>query len=257
VLLHLHDLGLGGAERIALQWAVWLTEDGHEVTLLLGRAASDAFYSLPEGLPCIRRPTTSADPRSWLPTWWWLRAWLRRHPPDLAIGVTTRPSLNLLLASFGRAWPVVVAERNYPPARRLPWIWRWLRRLLYPAAALHLVQTERIGQWLLQQGLAQRCRVVPNPVLWPLPRQEPVQSPSLWLGDAMRLVLAVGTKPDQKGFDRLLEAFALVAPDHPDWRLALVGVSANHPQLASGLTRLGLFRQRVRKGRSFCAQFPF
>ena len=90
VLLHLHDLGLGGAERIALQWAVWLTEEGHEVTLLLGRAASDAFYSLPEGLPCIRRPTTSADPRSWLPTWWWLRAWLRRHPPDLAIGVTTR-----------------------------------------------------------------------------------------------------------------------------------------------------------------------
>jgi glycosyltransferase involved in cell wall biosynthesis len=151
----------------------------------------------------------------------------------------------LLLASIGTSCPIVVAERNFPPARPLPWIWRLLRRLLYPSAALHLVQTQRIGQWLMEQGLAQRCRVVPNPVLWPLPRQEPMQPPSLWLSETMRLVLAVGTKPHQKGFDRLLEAFAVVAQSHPDWRLALVGVSPNHPQLVSGLERLGSLRQRV------------
>ena len=35
IVLHIHDLGLGGAERIALKWIAWLQDMGHEVTLML------------------------------------------------------------------------------------------------------------------------------------------------------------------------------------------------------------------------------
>ena len=43
VVLHIHDLGLGGAERIALKWIAWLQDMGHEVTLLLGYPPEGCF----------------------------------------------------------------------------------------------------------------------------------------------------------------------------------------------------------------------
>jgi len=38
------------------------------------------------------------------------------------------------------------------------------------------------------------------------------------------LILAVGTKLHQKGFDRLVAAFAGLQADFPDWSLAIVGI---------------------------------
>ena len=35
LVLHIHDLGLGGAERVTLDWLSWLQQAGHEVWLLL------------------------------------------------------------------------------------------------------------------------------------------------------------------------------------------------------------------------------
>ena len=228
VALHIHALGPGGAERIALCWANWLQESGHEVYLLLGPHHEDHFFTLPDNVRLVTCPKSRQLGLSVV----WLRNWLRNHPPDLAIGITIRPSLNILLASLGRPWPVVIAERNYPPARPLPLLLWLLRYCLYPRASLHLVQTARIGTWLQEHGLARRIATLPNPVLWPLhgaksgSSLEATQIPS-----EVPLLLAVGSKPYQKGFDRLLAAFPIIASNHLDCRLALVGVSIDHPEL--------------------------
>ncbi|GCE64664.1 glycosyl transferase family 1 [cyanobiont of Ornithocercus magnificus] len=232
VALHIHALGPGGAERIALCWAAWLQEAGHEVHLLLGRR--DIFFTAPDGVQLVIYPTSGLPKLTVV----WLWHWLHKYSPDLAIGITTRPSLNLLLASLGRPWPVVVAERNYPPARPLnPLLWL-LRRCLYPQAALHLVQTKRIGTWLEKRGLAQAQHIatLANPILWPLPTRKGQGSlEKAQLPPKALLLLAVGTKPYQKGFDRLLAAFSDIASDCPNCWLALVGISINHPQLQLAL----------------------
>jgi glycosyltransferase involved in cell wall biosynthesis len=236
ILIHIHALRTGGAERVALQFAAWLLEAGHTVVVLTPCGVPADVFPLPPGLDrrwgppdhgLARLPGIAAYPFKLLA----LAALLRRERFDLAIGLTTRPALNLLLASLGSARPVVVAERNYPPAKPLPLPWRLLRRWLYPQAALQLVQTARIGAWLEQQHLAQRVAVVPNPVTWPLPVQPPRVDPAALLPQGAQLLLAVGTKPLQKGFDRLLAAFARLAPDAPAWWLALPGVTADHPEL--------------------------
>ena len=155
LVLHIHDLGLGGAERVTLDWLSWLQQAGHEVWLVLGSGGDhDRFFTAPNGIQVLGAPPTKRLLP--LPTALWLRRCLQRIRPDCVIGITTRPALNLLLASVGRPWPVLVAERNYPPAKPLPLVWGMLRRWLYPQAALHLVQTERIGGWLTQQGLARQ-----------------------------------------------------------------------------------------------------
>lgn len=242
VVLHIHSLDLGGAERVAIQWACWLHEAGHQVWMLVGRQPKKTFFEVPDGVVLVSRPLPASGPQ--VSTVFWLRDWLHRHPPDVAIGMTTRPAINLLMASQGRHWPVVVAERNYPPAKALPRRWALLRRAFYPKAALHLVQTERIGSWLQTRKLAKRWALLPNAVRWPLPGDVPYVSPEPFLPATACLLLAVGTKPYQKGFDMLLKAFAHIASAHPHCWLAIVGVEADHPELCSELKRLS---QKVRQ----------
>ena len=166
-----HDLGLGGAGH--LDWLSWLPQAGHEVWLVLGPGGGhDRFFTAPDGIQVLEAPPSRRMPP--VPTALWLRRCLQGIRPDCVIGITTRPALNLLLASAGRPWPVLVAEAAITPRQTPATRLGMLRRWLYPQAALHLVQTERIGGWLTQQGLATQLALVPNAVHWPLVGQPPL-----------------------------------------------------------------------------------
>ena len=226
-LLFIDSLKLGGAERVTLQWAEWLSEAGWNVTLLTSKPASHDFYPVPTGLRRLREP---ALPGLLDCALFWplkllrLRKLLRREQPDLLIGMTTLPSIKLALAAIGLSSRLVISERNYPPARPLAWRWRLLRRLAYPRADLHLVQTQGIAQWLHQRGLACRTAVLPNAIAWPIPQLAPQLTPEAFVPSGQKMILAVGTKLHQKGFDRLVAAFAGLQADFPDWSLVILGI---------------------------------
>ena len=107
---------------------------------------------------------------------WWafparllaVRSVLRSHSVDVCVGVTVLPAVKVLLACCGLRIRCLVSERNYPPAKPPALPWRWLRRLSYPWADLHLVQTTTTGLWLKSHCGAQHQLLMPNPVLlWP------------------------------------------------------------------------------------------
>jgi glycosyltransferase involved in cell wall biosynthesis len=247
VLIAIHSLHTGGAERVALQFARWLLEAGHGVVLLTPARAGADFYPLPAGLerrhePPLPGPLERLGTLGFPLRVWRLRRLLRRERFDLALGITTLPAVKLLLAASGLGLPVVVAERIFPGATPLALPWRGLRRLTYPQAALHLVQTEAIAAWLRQRRLARRTTVLANAIPWPLPDHPPRQDPVDLLRPEEHLVLAVGTKPHQKGFDRLVPAFAAAAARRPGWRLAMVGLPPqawppSWPPLPAGAAR--------------------
>ena len=99
VVLHIHALDLGGAERVALQWAIWLRDQGHQVFLLVGHQPRHSFFAVPPGITlCFRPKLWGATPGGSAA---WLRRWMQDHRPDLAIGITSRPAINLLLPQQG------------------------------------------------------------------------------------------------------------------------------------------------------------
>ena len=236
VVLYIDSLKTGGAERVTLLLARWLVEAGWRATVLTRHGASRDFYPVPAG---VQRAIEPADPL-WLrrvgPLGFPLRVlrlhgWLRRHQPDLVVGMTTLPAIKLLLALRGMACPCIVSERNFPPLKRPGWPWRLLRRLTYPWAQLHLVQTEATGRWLAQHVQARPQLCLANPVAWPLPRFAPDPDPNAWLasrrvGPDQQVLLAVGTKAHQKGFDRLVAMFGRLCQWHPQVHLVILGLEA-------------------------------
>jgi glycosyltransferase involved in cell wall biosynthesis len=59
-----------------------------------------------------------------------------------------------------------------------------------------------------------------------------------------KLLLAVGRLTPEKGFDRLIEAFAQLAPCFPDWRLCVLGEGPGRQALVQLTERLGM-SQRI------------
>ena len=236
VVLYIDSLKTGGAERVTLLFARWLAQEGWRATVLTRHGPSRDFYPVPAG---VHRAIEPSDP-PWLRCLGLLgfplrvlrlRAWLQRHQPDLVLGMTTLPAIKLLLAVRGMACPCIVSERNFPPLKRPGWPWRLLRRLTYPWAQLHLVQTESTGRWLAQHLNARPQLCLANPVAWPLPRFAPDPDPTDWLarqkvGADQQVLLAVGTKAHQKGFDRLVAMFALLRERHPQVHLVILGMDS-------------------------------
>jgi glycosyltransferase involved in cell wall biosynthesis len=54
------------------------------------------------------------------------------------------------------------------------------------------------------------------------------------------VILAAGRLTNQKGFDLLLEAFAQVSAQHPDWQLRICGSGSDGERLRAHAARLGL-----------------
>jgi len=247
IAFYIDSLKWGGAERVLLHWARWCQEAGWRVVVVTRRGPATDAYPLPRGVDRWLEP---ADGRLLGLLSWWafparllrLRGLLREGHFQVVVGVTTLPAVKVLLASRGLGLACVVSERNYPPAKPPSLLWRGLRRLAYPWATLHVVQTRASGDWLRRHCGATHQLLLPNPVVWPLPALEPRLEPADWLPQSAPVLLAAGTKAFQKGFDRLVEAFALLGGAWPELRLVILGLPSTPYH---GLDQQGWLRQRL------------
>jgi glycosyltransferase involved in cell wall biosynthesis len=153
-----------------------------------------------------------------------VRRVLRRHRVTAMLALMPHESVMAVVASFGRRMRVVVSERNAPWHRQQDRIWTTLRRSVYRFSDAQVAQTQPIADWLRKETGSRDVVIIPNAVQPRLPSGPPIVRPEDTQKPNRKLLLAVGTKPFQKGFDYLIEAFAKVAPDHPEWDLAIPGL---------------------------------
>lgn len=152
---------------------------------------------------------------------------LRGVAADVLVG--TRPGLNVQLARQAGPGPVLVAQEHLVldgHSRRLR------RDIAHEYALLDLVTTvtEADARSYRRLGLPGSVRVesVPNGV--PAPRVPPADP-------ASRVVVAAGRLTRVKRFDVLVDAFAELAGDHPDWSLRIYGSGDAAQDLRAPLTR--------------------
>lgn len=213
------SLQAGGAERQLSELANYWSVRGAQVTLATwnGPEVGD-FYALDRGVERVHLGVRGSRARllsliAILAGIVRLRRLIRASRPHAVLSFIDVSNVCCILAAAGLGVRVVVAERTHPALRRsMSRPWRLLRRLSYRHADLVVAQTQDAAGWL-ERNCRARVRVIPN-ALRELPSLESRREP---------LIVAVGRLTEEKGFDLLLRAFALLQRQFPEWRVCIVG----------------------------------
>jgi GalNAc-alpha-(1->4)-GalNAc-alpha-(1->3)-diNAcBac-PP-undecaprenol alpha-1,4-N-acetyl-D-galactosaminyltransferase len=232
-----HALDWGGSSRAAVDLANHFASRGHSVCLPGLARTGEWHYDLDEGVEPVELTRNAPLEKSWkiwAQTVTKLRSLLRRVRPDVVFSIGALPNFVAIAANAGLRAPLVLSERADPAVmegRRYP----LFRNLVYrfQRADAFVVLTEEAAAVARGWMADERVHVIPNPV----PASAVARPPG---GCGERTVLAVGRLVPQKGFDMLLNAWALIAGSHPGWRLRIVGEGADRPLLEAQVARLGL-----------------
>lgn len=245
VVIFIDSLTSGGAERTVAWISRHLEIKGNCVVIVTVHSDSRDFYELPEtvkrySLNLTRKNTGLAKVLYNIKRVRALRSIVRKEKSDIVIGMMTMCAALSIISCFGLSTCSVTAERNYPGRKPAIKPWGLMRRIFYRFADAHIVQSKETAAWLKHNAGARNSFVIPNAVSWPLASFSPFVEPESLLDAGSRMILAVGTKPDQKGFDFLLKAFSSVVHQTPGWKLAIVGLDMASPDTkeVSGLLDL-------------------
>lgn len=245
-VLLLHAYGMGGTIRTTFNLAEGLGPRHHVELVSVVRKRGRPFFRPPPGV----RITTVVDHRrgrrrgllARLPS-------LLVHPDDFAFPwcslstdialvkrmrqwqgtlITTRPAFNLLAARLAGPGLKVLGQEHLNFNAHRPGLRRDIRRHYRRLDALTvLTESDRADY----AGLAPVVERIPN------------AAPSVEGGRARldaEVVAAAGRLTSQKGFDRLIPAFAVVVRSHPRWQLRIYGSGPERPALQRLIQELGL-----------------
>jgi glycosyltransferase involved in cell wall biosynthesis len=246
IAIVLHDLRGGGAERAVLRLARGMAAAGRRIELILVKGEGAYLNDVPANvtLTVLGKPRVSQAIGV-------LAEHLRRTRPCAVLSALTHMNLAVVMAARLSGAPVriVLSERNQISSKAREACGAW-QRLLYRAVPYVYRSADAIAA--VSGGVAEdlanfgrlpgsKIRVIHNPVfdadVETLSRA-PAAHP--WFErKGPPIVLAAGRLHRQKGFDVLLEGFA-VARAEVDCRLVILGEGQERAVLLAAAERLGL-----------------
>jgi glycosyltransferase involved in cell wall biosynthesis len=229
----------GGVERMAIAAMNELCQRGHQVSLLTWDApGGEAFYPMDARIEWHRLGL--GDPKQRAGTGLRLRRAFRVRrvladiAPDVVIAFQEGTFRAVRLYGLGSRLPMIAAERNSPS--RFDFVtqgsrsqsFQWLR-----LADCITVQCESYRN-LYPTFLRHKIVAIPNPVFPAQGQAAPGEE------STTQVLLSVGRLSFQKNQVALLQAFARVASEFPEWRLDIAGEGEHRAEVEVEVDRLGL-----------------
>lgn len=251
IVFLISSLGSGGAERVASTLCNAWVARGDRVTLVpTFSGGGQPFYALDPRVE-VRYLADEVGPVAWagqgkryLRRLLALRRLIRVHQPDLVLSFLPNVNIAALAATAFTGIPCIVSERSDPSMQPIGRIWSLACRFFYRFADAVAVQTEQVAQRIggLYPSL-RRVAVIPNP----LPPALLALSPRNSLCSLFPpVLLSVGRLATEKRTDLIIDAFAALAAEFPDWALHLVGDGPLRQALQAHADATGLPPGRVR-----------
>jgi glycosyltransferase involved in cell wall biosynthesis len=228
-----HAWGMGGTIRTTLTVAGHLAQARDVEIVSLVRRRKRPFFPFPPGVPVRalgnrglldRLPSLLIHPEDYVYPLCSLRTdiallrWLRSL--DGGVLITTRPAFNLLAARLAPRGVITIGEEHLHYGSHRPRLAADIARHYDELDALTVLtgHDERNYRALLRT----RVERIPNPLAPLGGGTSTLEAP---------LVVAAGRLTTQKGFDLLIDAFAKVAEQQPDWRLRIYGSGPERKRL--------------------------
>lgn len=227
----------GGAERVTCNLANYLVQQGHEAEILT-MSETDQAYEIDEKVTTKTLLELSGRRgKLWNTVVRFPRLWnyIKKNPTDAYIVMLPKTTILLLAVRWIIKAKVVVAERADPKAYRKQ-ISNMLRRYASRADGW-VFQTDDARNWYGDAITKCKSIVIPNAInpVFIRPRYESAKR---------KRIAGVGRLNDQKNFSLLINAFAIIAPDFPDYNLTIYGKGDKEAALKELVSNLGL-RERV------------
>lgn len=226
------DRMAGGVERMIIALMNEMVRRGHEVDLFTwDQEQATAFYAMAKEIAWSRlndgNPYVAADRMTKIRRLGAVRTLIRRSAPQAIVCFQEGPYLAIRAYTAGMGIPVIAAERNAPThfdfttaSRR-----QWITYNAFRFAARILVQCESYKE-LYPEYLRSKIVTISNPVFQAERQSRPESSI-----DGRFRILSVGRLSYQKNYAALINAFAGLAHDFPQWDLTLVGEGEERTEL--------------------------
>jgi GalNAc-alpha-(1->4)-GalNAc-alpha-(1->3)-diNAcBac-PP-undecaprenol alpha-1,4-N-acetyl-D-galactosaminyltransferase len=242
----------GGAERAALLLAEGLNARGYQVSFITIFPDSRDFYQISPQVTRIslgidgRSPNAIAAIFNNIYRLGIIRQTISSLQPDVIISFLYQTNVLTLLASLGSKCPIIVCEQNNPQSSQIHPIWNRLRTWIYPLANKVVSTSKGVDAYFSWLSPAKR-KVIYNPLAVELQNLQEALIPA-GLNPETKWLIAMGRLTEQKGFDILLQAFARIAAQYPDWQLAILGEGELRVELEQLQQELGLQARVVMPG---------
>lgn len=227
ILILVHNLTGGGAERVASLWASGFVQSGYKVGLVLSCDSSVNTYSIPKEIEIYYltypyligklihklRRRFGIEPFTTIR----LKKFIINFKPDVIIGVLQPWAECARRATKGMSIPIINTEHNSferpstAPLSKIEFVrkYKWDKEYDYVTV---LTEADR----LCANGINPKISVMPNPLAF---------SPLSVIPHKEKIILAAGRLGawHYKGFDVLLRAWGNIASLYPDWTLQIAG----------------------------------
>lgn len=257
ILLLVSSMHAGGAERVAATLVNAWTDRGDTVTLVPTYSSKGTcFYPVSDAVNLIwladRVGTRSGGPLAAWRRLRTLRELIREQNPDVVVSFLTNVNVAAILATkvLGKLdIPLIVCERTNPVAELSTGrVWRIARRWLYPRADMVTVQADdTVGPFARQVPGIKQLKVIPNPLPPELLDAPLVDTHAV---TPRKQLVAMGRLAPAKRFDLLIDVFADLAGEFPDWDLSIWGEGADREDLQARIDAADLGNRVQLRGRT-------
>lgn len=222
-------MGCGGAERVISVLANSYADSGWQVDILrlLNRQCA---YKLREDIRLIDFCNESKPRLIYLPVWIYkIRKYIKKTKPDKIVSFIGRINVIALIAGLGLGRDIIISERNNPKKDGRTFIVRLATYLLYPLAKKIIFQT-KAEQGCFPAYIRKKSVIIPNPVKVQVYAAE----------KRNEKIVCAGRLTRAKNHRMLINAFAKVRAEHPDYRLYIYGEGPERANLEAQIKGLGL-----------------
>lgn len=228
----------GGAEKVLVEVANGLCRRGHDIGILTFDFEGQSFYELDVSVArhdmAFNSPGHPLTLHSFLKAVPKIRRTVRHENPDVLVPFMHSTFVPLAAAIAGMRFPTIYSEHvdfgHYVDRKKQLKLLRLAKR-----SAIVTTVPSQGAKATFPPKDKEGMVVLANPV-----RNTQVATTNNGGTLRSKVVLSVGRLMEEKDFPALIDAFAMVSQEFPDWTLKIVGEGVQRSELEARVSNLGL-----------------